>query len=128
MRRKRDSTTEPREIGFRSYAGGAREGELRPTAAECEACTSAGAIRAIVLEVIFRTVPLTNRTGMWETWQIGQEASEPGVSLCQYEAPTAMRKTAKRASNNAVPRNQRRSSNAPFRREAIPEAGMVTQS
>jgi hypothetical protein len=99
---------------------------LRPTAAECDACTSAGVIRAMVRDVIFRTVPLTNRTGMWETWQIGQEASEPGVSLCQYEAPTAMRKTAKRASNNAVPRNQRRSSKAPFRREVISKAGIVT--
>jgi hypothetical protein len=60
---------------------------------------SAGAIQAMTLGAACTLVAVPGKIGMCATWQMGQVASEPGVSVCQNDAPIARGKIA----TNAIP-------------------------
>jgi hypothetical protein len=88
--------------------GGARGGESSVRGAACVSCVSVGTTQATEVGVASKAVVAPGNTGIWATWQIGQVASVPGASLCQYEAPMAKGKTAISAAVRAAKRSHRR--------------------
>ncbi len=68
---------------------------------------------------------------MCATWQIGQAACEPGVSVCHSQMPEAMSTTAAHAATRTATRNQhndlRRTPIGPSRYIRPPEAGRAAQ-